>query len=115
MIHARVSRGPDNSIAELHISITSESIPLFKQLIDRALNTWDSAPKEIKELGDMITHGRITQDHTYKPMQTQARTADYYSAAEQEIIETFIQTAGLDAWLEHLKNGTHHKVLKPTE
>jgi len=112
MIHCRVSRTPSETIGELHISVTQESIPNFVSLINRALNTWDSAPKELKELGDMISHGRITQDHTYKPMFTSVPSQDYHTAEEQDTINEFIQHAGLEAWLEHLRNNTTHKVLK---
>ena len=63
MIHVRVSRNPENEIAELHISVTADSIPNFTQLADRALNCWDSAPAELKELGGMLTHGYITQKY----------------------------------------------------
>ena len=75
MIHARVTRKPSiNSqdpestgpIDGIHISITAESIPNFQRLVDRALNCWNSAPAELKELGDMLTHGRVTQDHARK-------------------------------------------------
>jgi hypothetical protein len=72
MIHTRVSKhcinvNPDlESIAEIHISITEDSLPNFIALVNRALNCWDTAPKELKDLGDMITHGRVTQDHEYK-------------------------------------------------
>lgn len=114
MIHARVTRNPDSQLDGIHLSITAESISTFAQLVNRALNCWDSAPKEIKELGDMLTHGYITQDHTYKPINSNpGRGGDYHTIEEQEIIQTFIESAGLDAWLEHLRNNTQHKVLKP--
>lgn len=64
MIHARVSRNPENEIDGIHISITADSIQNFNTLVNRALNCWDSAPAELKELGDMLTHGYITQPHT---------------------------------------------------
>lgn len=60
MIH--VSFDPE--INNFAITITDESVPEFKQLVQRALNCWDDAPKDLKELGDMLTHGKITQDHT---------------------------------------------------
>lgn len=63
MIHARVSRNSENEIDVLHLSITAESLPAFNQLVNRALNCWDSAPPELKELGDMLTHGYITQKY----------------------------------------------------
>lgn len=64
MIHVRASRNPENEIYVIHISITADSLPTFKQLADRALNCWDSAPPELKELGDMLTHGYVTQEYT---------------------------------------------------
>ena len=63
MIHTRQSRGPDNQIQELHISVTLPSIPVFKQLLARALNTWDNAPAELKELGDIVEVGYPLQDY----------------------------------------------------
>ena len=46
----------------------SQGITIFKELVNRALNCWPKAPKDLKELGDMLTHGYITQDHTEQPM-----------------------------------------------
>lgn len=111
MIHTRVSRNPENQIAEIHISITAESLPGFIQLIDRALNCWDSAPKELKDLGDMLTHGYITQDHEFKRINTQ-QSGDYYTAQEQAVIKEFIEREGFDVWLVKIKDGTSHEVLK---
>lgn len=110
-IFATCTRNQDNTPHFLRIEITEESLPLFQELVNRALNCWDSAPKDIKDLGDMLTHGRITQDHTYKPINTKQST-DYYSPAEQSTIDNFIQHAGLEAWLEHTRAGTQNKVLK---
>jgi hypothetical protein len=45
------------------IGVPKSSIPAFKQLVRRALNTWDHAPPEIKEFGDMVEHGRVLQDY----------------------------------------------------
>lgn len=39
------------------------SIENFKALIRRGLNTWDDAPPELKQLGDMLDHGRILQTY----------------------------------------------------
>jgi hypothetical protein len=64
MIHIRATRALDSSNLDgLHISITSESIPDFKAMVDRALNCWDRAPPDLKQLGDLLTHGRVTQDY----------------------------------------------------
>ena len=48
---------------KLEIDFEGSSIELFKKLVARALNTWDQAPAELKELGDMLEHGRVTQDY----------------------------------------------------
>jgi hypothetical protein len=112
MIHARVTRNPsDNQIDGIHISVTAESLNNFTTLVQRALNCWDSAPKELKDLGDMLTHGYITQDHTYIPINTKQNT-DYYSPAERKIIEAYIDQRGTENWEQHVREGTTHKVLK---
>lgn len=66
MIHARVSRGPSSKIAEIHFSVTEESIPGFKELVRRALNCWPDAHPELKELGDMLEHGKVLQDYYHQ-------------------------------------------------
>ena len=63
MIHVRVTRNAAGNIDAAHFSITEESLPSFTKAINRALNTWDDAPAEMKELGDMLTHGKILQDY----------------------------------------------------
>lgn len=110
-IHVFVSRDNTNALHNLRIEISKESIPLFISMVDRALNCWDTAPKELKELGDMLTHGRITQDHTYKPMNTTSNT-DYYTPDERKIIEAYIDQRGIENWQLHVREGTTHKVLK---
>lgn len=50
-------------LQSLSLLITGASLERLQTLVDRALNTWDSAHPELKELGDMLTHGRITQDY----------------------------------------------------
>jgi hypothetical protein len=79
MIHHKISRGPDGQLAELHISVTAESLANFQELVNRSLNCWDTAPKELKDLGDMMTHGYVTQDHTYKKMGAAYTGADRHS------------------------------------
>ena len=66
MIHVRVTRNSMFKIDGAHISITSESIEDFTKMVNRALNTWDEAPKDLKELGDMLVHGKILQDYSNK-------------------------------------------------
>lgn len=112
MIYARITRNPSTEqIDGIHISITEDSLPNFQQLIHRALNTWDSAPKELKELGDMLVHGYVTQDHTYTPINTKQNT-DYYSESDKALIQVYITEHGQQAWIDHLNAGTTHKVLK---
>lgn len=113
MIHARVSRNSENTIDGIHISVTEDSLPNFQKLIDRALNCWDSAPKEIKELGDMLTHGYITQEHTYVPINTTHNT-DLYNAQEREAIEKYKLIYGDEAWARRLKNNQVAAVLDGT-
>lgn len=114
MIHARVSRNPANEIAEIHISVTQESLANFQQLVQRALNCWDSAPKELKELGDMLTHGYVTQDYTYVPINSVNNNGDMYSQKEQDTIKQYIATFGFDAWFRRLRENTVHEVLNHT-
>lgn len=112
-IKVTATRNDNNSLHLLRIEVTEESIRNFLTLVDRALNCWDNAPQELKELGDKLTHDRVTQDHSPKPMFT-GHNHDYYTADEQTIIQRFIEVNGVSAWLEHLSAGTQHKVLKGT-
>lgn len=66
MIHAKVTRNATDEIDVIHFSVTAESIENFKALMNRALNTWDNAPVELKELGDMVVQGKILQDYSNK-------------------------------------------------
>lgn len=111
-IFATCTRNQDNSPHFLRIEVTEESLPIFQELINRALNCWDNAPKDIKDLGDMLTHGYVTQDHNYKPMGTKDKSRDYYTDAEKALIANYILQHGQQEWMTHLNNGTVHKVLK---
>lgn len=116
MIHVSVTRAgndPANHIDGIKLSVTEESLPNFVTLINRALNCWDNAPKELKDLGDMITHNKITQDHTYKPINT-TQSQDYYSLDEQVKIKEYIAIYGMDAWLRRIRDNTTHHVLDGT-
>jgi hypothetical protein len=64
MIHVRVTRNSSEKIDGAHIAITEESMESFTKMVNRALNTWDDAPKDLKELGDMLVHGRVLQDYS---------------------------------------------------
>jgi hypothetical protein len=114
MIHARVTRNPsDNQMDGIHISVTAESLNNFTTLVQRALNCWDSAPKELKDLGDMLTHGYITQDHTYTPINSK-HNHDYYTPDEQVVIDAYRDKHGQEKFLEHVNAGTVNKVLNGT-
>lgn len=63
MIHVKVSRDADGEIDNLQIGITKESLGRFTALINAGLNCADQAHPELKELGDMLTHGEILQDY----------------------------------------------------
>ncbi len=117
MIHVRVSRNPSNAIDGIHISVTEESIPHFEQLVQRALNCWDSAPAEIKELGDMLTHGKVTQAYQYRPVKSihaYNNTPEWYSPVEQAKIKEYIAIYGMDAWLRRIRDNTTNLVLDGT-
>jgi hypothetical protein len=84
-----------HSDSELHIIVTEESRADFIELINRALNCWDAAPKDLKDLGDMITHGRVTQDHTYKRVGSAYTAANSYSDAEKTAMAEILKEVGL--------------------
>lgn len=50
-------------ITSITFSVSSTSLPRFTTLINAALNTRPDVHPELKELGDMLTHGRILQDY----------------------------------------------------
>lgn len=113
MIHAQVTRNNDNSIHLLRIEVTEESLPDFISLINRALNCWDSASKDLKDLGDLITHGRVTQDHTLTKINS-TQNSEYYTQAEYVFIEKYIETYGMPAWIARINAGTTGEVLRGT-
>ena len=41
-----------------------ESKQRFKQLILRGINSWDQAHPELKELYDVLEHGRVLQNYS---------------------------------------------------
>lgn len=47
----------------MQVDISGEQIEQFKQLVNRAMNTWDRAPAELKEFADMVTVGKILQPY----------------------------------------------------
>jgi hypothetical protein len=44
------------------------SIKLFKEMVQRANNCWDTAPVEMKEFSDMVTHGKLMQNYSEMPV-----------------------------------------------
>lgn len=58
------------------ITVDGESISQFKELVNRALNCWDDAPKDLKELGDMLSHGKILQQYSDSPSQSKIKFLD---------------------------------------
>lgn len=50
----------DNSLS---LTIQSQLVPQFKDLINRALNCFPDAHPELKELGDILTEGKVLQDY----------------------------------------------------
>ena len=69
MIHVRRTTESDGEGGEMTKAIVitldqHSSTENFKLMVRRALNTWDDAPQELKELGDMLDHGKILQDYS---------------------------------------------------
>jgi hypothetical protein len=58
-----INIGNSGSRENYLISVGPDQVESFKLLVSRALNTWADAPVAMKELGDMLTHGRVTQDY----------------------------------------------------
>jgi len=63
MIKATVTRNNDNSIHRLVLEIDSVSLVTFHQALNKALNCWDTAPAELKELADCIAFGAPLQQY----------------------------------------------------
>jgi hypothetical protein len=47
----------------IQIILTDDSKEHFTTAMNRALNCWPDAPPELKELADMLNHGKILQDY----------------------------------------------------
>jgi hypothetical protein len=105
MIHIRITRSDDGNISEIQTSFVSgESVKEFIDMVNGYLNCKPNASKDMKELGDMITHNRVTQDHTYQS-RTPTHNQDYYTPEEQIIIKNYITDIGPDAWGVMLSQG----------
>lgn len=63
MIHMVPHYTATGALKSIDLIIEMDSIAAFKRLVDKALNCWDEAPPECKELGDYLTHGKILQDY----------------------------------------------------
>lgn len=64
MIYRKLDETSDNvPVATVRI-VGEEDIALFQLLVRRALNTWDRAPQQVKEFGDLVTEGTILQDYS---------------------------------------------------
>jgi hypothetical protein len=108
MIHVSVHRDSADIAREIKLSIVDEeAINQFTELVNRALNAWPDAPKDLKDLGDMLTHGRITQDHSFSKMNTK-QSSDYYSVSETVKIAKYINSIGTDNWFALLRSGEAH-------
>lgn len=60
----RTIKDPSIGTIFQQVFITSaESHESFKKLVRRALNTWDEAPAELKEFGDILEFGAPLQDY----------------------------------------------------
>lgn len=85
-IHTRIHRAAEE-IDEIHVSVTGGSLPKFVECINRAMNCWADAPKELKDFADILTHGRVTQDHTYHKLSKDhfayTNTPEYISVFEE--------------------------------
>lgn len=68
MIHVKRTIQEDDGCEipfDMHLVITIDggSCKDFTTAMNRALNCWPDAPPELKELADMLNHGKILQDY----------------------------------------------------
>jgi len=61
--HFRESATEGTQPENYQLVIHGSNIAPFKELVQRALNCWPNAHPALKELGDMLTHGKILQDY----------------------------------------------------
>lgn len=57
----QVTSGSDGSI-KIETN-TPQASEWLKTIFNRALNTWDEAPAEVKELGDLVIDGKSLQSY----------------------------------------------------
>lgn len=54
---------PRQIVITLTEDVDCKNITRFTEAMNRALNCWPDASPELKELGDMLNHGKILQDY----------------------------------------------------
>lgn len=105
MIHTVPHYTSAGLLRSIDIMVEMDSIDAFKKLVDKALNCWDEAPAEIKELGDYLTHGKILQDYRRSTFDTNGT-----KAVETGAIDKFPGVASLNIPIcsECAGRGFHH-------
>ena len=62
IVACRLKDGTGKVIA-LQLTIPFDRYNEFQTILNRALNTWDTAPAEWKELSDVLNHGNTLQNY----------------------------------------------------
>lgn len=105
----------DGAISSIDIKITEDSLEQFQQLIHRGLNCWEDAPADLKEFGDMLTHGRITQNHVKQRINSGDEVnPELMNFIERGRIKAYIEDNGQEAWLERIREGSALQVAAGT-
>ena len=65
-ITVRKQKNELGNTAAIQITIPIERVTEFKAILNRALNTWQDAPPEWKELSDILEHGQMLQDYYFQ-------------------------------------------------
>ena len=115
MIHVRVTRSEEGIAVGYTINIELQSVELFKLLIHRGLNCWEDAPAELKDLGDMFTHGRITQNHTKQRINSKPESnPELGTLTEQLRVNRFVAEYGNEYWMQVIRDGQGPQVMAGT-
>jgi len=48
---------------DITLVLFPDILPAFRDLVQRAMNTWPDAPTELKEFADLLLDGKILQDY----------------------------------------------------
>jgi hypothetical protein len=105
----------DPLIKEIKVTVTAESLEIFKLLIHRGLNCWEDAPAELKDLGDMFTHGRITQNHTKQRINSKPESnPELATLTEQLRVNAFVAEHGNEYWMQVIRDGQGPQVMAGT-